>query len=97
MSAPGWHPEDIAAAIRKRGVTLTGLALRYGLNSAAVRHCLGKPHGQAEAVVARFLDVPAAELWPDRYDAKGRRLQPQPGGYVIPETRRRARSNAVSA
>lgn len=97
MAASGWHPEDIKAEIRKRGTTLGALALSNGMHRDAISIALKVPHQQAEAVVARFLDVPAHELWPARYDAKGRRLQPQPGGYVIAKPAPRARSNEAAA
>lgn len=70
----GWHPEDIKAAIRKRGQTLTGLAKAHGLPPANVRNATRSPVRSGEVVIARFLDVPLHELWPDRWDALGNRL-----------------------
>lgn len=39
----GWHPEDIKAAIRKRGVSLTALAVSHGLRPSACRESLIYP------------------------------------------------------
>lgn len=70
-----WHPEDIKAAIRKRGTTLTALSEDAGLCKSAVRNALIRPVKSAEAVIAKFLNVPAKELWPDRYDDQGQRIK----------------------
>ena len=69
-----WHPEDIKAAVRKRGTTLADLARQAGLQTHACQNALKQPHSYGEAVIARFLDIPAATLWPDRYDSDGNRL-----------------------
>jgi len=71
----GWHPADIRAAITKRKQTLTGLALDNGLDSSACRAALIRPVPNAEIVISRFLGVPLHELWPERWDAEGRRYR----------------------
>ncbi len=70
----GWHPEDIKAAIRKRGKTVTQLARDNGLSDAACRLAFIRPSPTGELVISTFLGVPLQELWPDRYDPYGRRL-----------------------
>jgi Ner family transcriptional regulator len=67
----GWHPEDVKAAIRKKGVTLTELALRNGFSESYLRNALRRPLHDGEQIIARFLKVPAEQIWPDRYDADG--------------------------
>lgn len=71
----GWHAADIRAAIAKRGKTLSGLALEAGLDASACRAALIRPLPKAERVISRFLDVPLHELWPQRWDAEGRRFR----------------------
>jgi Ner family transcriptional regulator len=66
-SLAGWHPEDVKAAIRKRGVTLTDLSLRNNYSEAYLRNALLRPLFEAEQIIARFLGVPADAIWPDRY------------------------------
>ncbi|HBT44348.1 MAG TPA: transcriptional regulator [Rhodospirillaceae bacterium] len=71
----GMHPEDIKAAIRKTGITLTELAMRNGLSESAVRmaiifNCC--PAGE-RAVIERLGVAPHA-IWPERYDREGNRL-----------------------
>lgn len=73
----GWHREDIKAAIRKRGITLTELALAYGLEQSAVRVALSRPYYPGEQVIADALAVPAQTLWPDRYDPDGTPRHPR--------------------
>jgi Ner family transcriptional regulator len=63
----GWHPEDVKAAIRKKGMSLTALSEKSGYSNSYLRGTLirHRPHG--EAIIAGFLDVSPAEIWPDRY------------------------------
>lgn len=73
--ARGWHAEDIKAAIRKSGLTLTGLAERNGLHESACRAALIRPQPGAEKVISAYLGVSLHELWPDRYDNEGGRVR----------------------
>lgn len=71
----GWHPEQIKAAIRMRGVTLSELALKNGLDESACRSALIRSQPKAEKVIAAYLGVPLHDLWPSRYDAEGLRIR----------------------
>lgn len=73
-----WHPEDIKAAIRKRGETLTSLGRRCQIDQRLISLALIYPHKAAEAAISGFLCVPAHTIWPSRYHADGRRKRPQP-------------------
>lgn len=73
-----WHPEDIKAAVRKRGATLADVARQAGLGSAALRLALTVPREQAEAAIAAFLGLPPVAIWPSRYHHTGERKRPQP-------------------
>jgi Ner family transcriptional regulator len=70
-----WHPEDVKAAIRKTGITLTGLAIEAGYNGAAVRAALRLPWPQIEAIIARRLGTAPWVIWPSRYDSFGNPLR----------------------
>lgn len=76
-SGRGWHPEDIKAAVRKRGKTLSRLATEAGLDPSATRVVWTRPLHSAEQAIASFLCVPAQELWPDRYDPDGTPRHPR--------------------
>ncbi|UIJ46915.1 helix-turn-helix domain-containing protein [Sphingomonas cannabina] len=73
-----WHPEDIKAAIRKKGITLADLARDAGMAGNALRLALSLPRAEAERVIAAALDLHPMVIWPSRYHADGRRKQPQP-------------------
>jgi Ner family transcriptional regulator len=73
-----WHPETIKAEVRKRGLTLRQLDKQYRLPVNTCAKSLYQPGPRGEKAISRILDLPAATLWPSRYDAKGRRLKPQP-------------------
>lgn len=77
MSAD-WHPEDIKAAVRKRGTTLAAIAKAAGIKGNALRHALTVPRADAERAIAKFLDVHPMTIWPSRYDSDGSRKRPQP-------------------
>jgi Ner family transcriptional regulator len=63
----GWHAEDVKAAIRKKGTTLTALSDLHGYSDSYLRGTLirHRPHG--EAIIAEFLGVSPADIWPERY------------------------------
>ena len=69
-----WHPEDVKAAIRKRGKSMADLAREHHLPSANVRNALRRPVRSGEIVIAAFLGIPLCELWPDRWDVNGKRV-----------------------
>lgn len=69
-----WHPEDIKAAVRKKGTSLTELARNKGLAPGSVRNASRNPSRAAELVIAQFLGEPLHELWPDRWSCDGQRL-----------------------
>lgn len=72
-----WHKEDIKAAIRKKGLSLTALAITHSLPEASVRNALSRPLVSGEKAIASFLDVPLHELWPERWTKSGQRIRPR--------------------
>jgi len=66
----GWHPEDIKAAVRRRGSTLTQLSRDHGFCDAAASQALRRTWRAVEKVIADFLGVPARRLWPERYQPR---------------------------
>ena len=80
---------DIKAAIHRAGGTMLGIATANGLDESTVRSALRRPVAAGEAAVSEFLNIPAQELWPDRYDRdgtrqvrRGRLSRTQPKGHV---------------
>jgi Ner family transcriptional regulator len=74
MPAKNMHPEDIKAAVRKTGVTLTELALLHGLSESLTRAALRRPQPSGNQVIAAYLGRPLSELWPEWFDADGNRI-----------------------
>lgn len=71
-AAAGWHPEHVKAAIRAKGCTLRELGDRCGCEASTIGKAIRKPISKRlERVIARFLGVPAATIWPSRYQAPG--------------------------
>lgn len=69
------HPEDIKAEVRKRGSNLSALAFSVDMNKQTLSLALtGRVSAKAEQVIADFIGMPAAEIWPSRYGPDGQRL-----------------------
>lgn len=69
-----WHPEDIKAALRKKGITLSRLAQMYGLSdSTSFSACLVRSSPANEKRIGEQLGMHPKELWPTRYNEDGTR------------------------
>lgn len=70
-----WNPEDIKAAIRKAGGSLTFLARREGVSPQALSIALqARTSERCDKIIASFLGRDAREIWPSRYREDGTRL-----------------------
>ena len=67
------HPEDIKAAVRKRGKTLTQLAQDSGLWESACRLALIRPSPPGNRAIAAFLGCTVHDLWPQWFNPDGTR------------------------
>lgn len=70
-----WHPEDVKAAIRKTGITLTDLSTGAGYEKSAVGKALFQPWPQVEDIIAERLGTAPWVIWPSRYDSCGNPLR----------------------
>lgn len=73
-----WHPEDIKAAIRKTGTTMSAISRAAGLSDGAAKRALDTPWPRAEAIIAARLGLRPQDIWPSRYDAAGQPLRGRP-------------------
>lgn len=73
--AQGLHPEDIKAAIRKRGKTLSQLSRDNNLAVATVRCALKERIPKADKIISSFIETPLHVIWPSRYDEQGNRIK----------------------
>lgn len=62
----GIHPEDIKAALRKRGITLAALSRRHGYTPNAVGLVLRGQRSSAplRRIIAAAVGRPEHEIWP---------------------------------
>jgi Ner family transcriptional regulator len=68
-----WHPADVLAALKKRGVSLRQLAFRHEYKH--IDRVLRSPWLAAEKLVADALGVKPDVIWPSRYQAPEDRLR----------------------
>ena len=67
----GWHPQDIMAAVRKRGSSLQGLAREHGFSRNTLNRALKERFPNAHSVIADYLGVSRGDLWPQWYRVDG--------------------------
>ncbi len=72
-----WHAEDIKAAIRKTGITMSDLERKNKLAGSTVRVALIRPQLTGEKVISEYLNIPLHTLWPERWTAEGTRIHPR--------------------
>lgn len=63
--------------LKIRGLSLASIARDEGVVQQAVASALLVPSSHLEAAIARAVEVPVIALFPERYTADGRRLNPQ--------------------
>ena len=91
MAAADWHREDIKAAIRKRGATLSSLSTKHGYEESACRRATKYPWPAIERIIADFLGEKPESIWPSRYDAFVRPRSRIPDSQSTARRRRRLR------
>ncbi|PZU43893.1 MAG: hypothetical protein DI566_13300 [Microbacterium sp.] len=72
MSEKGqvWDRHAILAEVRRRGLTLTGIAVAAGLYDAACRQALNGGSLKGAQAISNAIGVPVSELFPDRYTSR---------------------------
>ncbi|MBI1262982.1 MAG: transcriptional regulator [Rhizobiales bacterium] len=68
------HPEDIKAAVRKKVGSLAELARQEGVSTSVIRSALIRPQPTGNRIIAKCLDRSLHDIWPEWYDAEGKRL-----------------------
>jgi lambda repressor-like predicted transcriptional regulator len=62
--------------LRTRGETFASLGRKCGTSPQAIGNALMAPSARLEAIIAEAIGLTAEELFPERFDARGRRLHP---------------------
>lgn len=73
-----WDRHSILAELRRRNMTLLGLAELYGLSTNGFRNIWSRPHEKAERAIADFIGQPVEQVFNDRYPKTGSRILKQP-------------------
>ena len=87
----------IKADLFEAGYSLNEVDRQFNLRPRGCSDALRQPYEPGERAIAEMLKTTPAALFPERYDADGARLSPQPRqNYNRPETmaERRARATA---
>ncbi|WP_264047535.1 helix-turn-helix domain-containing protein [Methylobacterium flocculans] len=73
----GWHQQDILAAIRKRGATVSSLNREHGFKPGVLNTAFYKRWPKGQRIIAAFIETPVEDLWPQWYGPGGalKRLQ----------------------
>lgn len=66
-----WHPADVLAALKKRGLTLAGLSVANGYHATAAGKALKRPWPAIEMLIAQAIDLEPQRIWPSRYAPDG--------------------------
>ena len=82
-----WHPADIKAALAKKKYTFARIAREYGYVDNSPNMVLHKAWSQIEEIVARIIGCKAADIWPSRYDRRGRPLKSRTARVKAPNRR----------
>ncbi len=78
-SQEDWHPADVIAALRKRGITLRALAVMHGIkDSSSFSAALVRSLPANEKRIADALEMHPKDIWPSRYFEDGTR---KPQGF----------------
>jgi Ner family transcriptional regulator len=62
-----WHPADVQAALKKRGLSLAGLSTSNGYHATAAGKALKLPWPALEILIAGAIGIPPQQIWPSRY------------------------------
>jgi Ner family transcriptional regulator len=82
-----WHPADVLAALKKRGLTLAGLSVANGYHATAAGKALKNPWPALEKLIATALGLEPRAIWPNRYTDDGTPLAKRSGRAMASQRR----------
>lgn len=71
VKSKDWHAEQVKAAVRMKGKTLSQLSREAGLKPDTMRNVFRCHIPRYEALIAKYLEVEPAHIWPSRYQQGG--------------------------
>ncbi|WP_307378553.1 helix-turn-helix domain-containing protein [Pantoea agglomerans] len=78
-----WHRADILAAVKKKGGTIVRLSTEAGLAPGTLSNVFTTPWPKGERIIARFIGIPACQIWPERYRRRRPRISRKASPYEI--------------
>jgi Ner family transcriptional regulator len=73
-----WHRQDILAAVRKRGTSLSSLSRSFGLHPGVLRVALDRKVPRYNQIIAEFLEKRRHDIWPEWYGPDDEPVQKTP-------------------
>lgn len=70
----GWTPLEIKTELHRQGMTQGKLAELQGMTPQSFSNVWTRRVKKAEAALSAFLEIPAKELFPDRYPERSARI-----------------------
>ncbi|TCS62553.1 helix-turn-helix domain-containing protein [Varunaivibrio sulfuroxidans] len=71
------HWWDVKAALGKKGISLSEVALRHGVSTAAIAKIKRVPNARLQSAIAEVLGAAPQDIWPSRYYvSSGRPVRP---------------------
>jgi Ner family transcriptional regulator len=64
-----WHAEDVKAAVRKSGTTISQLSRDNGLAESTLRNVFRSHWPKGERIIAAALGMEPQNIWPTRYSS----------------------------
>lgn len=65
-----WHPADVQAALKKRGLSLAGLSVAHGYHPTAAGKALKRSWPSLEVIIAGAIGMVPNQIWPNRYSTR---------------------------
>lgn len=69
-----WDRHAILAHMRRKHMTLEGIAKRYGVSLSEVKNIWTRPNEKVERAIADFIGFPVEQVFRDRYPKKRNRI-----------------------
>ena len=67
-----WDRWDVKSALGKKGYSLVRVAKENGYVPDGLSMVFTRPWPKVERIIANILETPPENIWPSRYDSKGR-------------------------
>ncbi|KQZ87277.1 transcriptional regulator [Mesorhizobium sp. Root157] len=75
MTKPkAWDRHEILACLRRKHMTLAGIAETYGLALSGVKNIWTRPNERVERAIADFIGEPVETVFQDRYPKRRNRI-----------------------